>query len=94
MRTWNRARSDGHCGSCRAPIAVGSPVLLIRFGGDTGRALVRCVACEGPAPPDLPTLVELKVIPIPIPMTRFAAGMLPLDFKSRQMAREPGEDDA
>lgn len=55
---------------------------------------VRCEACEGPAPPDLPALVERMPEPI-APMVHVLAGVgaLRFDHKAAQLGeREPGED--
>lgn len=89
MRTWRRAEFEQLCGLCHRQIAIGEPVLIISIG-ETIR-LPRCAACVGPAPPDLPPLVERRSIE-PQVMTRFGPGMLPIDFKHRQVGRDPGEE--
>jgi len=89
MRRWLRATSDRLCGLCHGLIHEGEPVLLIDIGPTI--KLYRCERCAGPAPPDLPPLVA----PVPIPrtvLTRFSRGMLPLDWKTRGVGREPGEE--
>lgn len=73
-------------------------MLVITFPGTT-IALKRCVACAGPAPPDLPALTEPAPIQ-PTPMVRagtvklpFARPEIPVDFKMAAAGRVPGEDD-
>ena len=91
MKEWLRLRVSRPCGFCGDRLAVGEVVLA--FGA--ARKL-RCVKCAGEAPPEiLPPPIERPRQPAPIPMTRFSAGMLPLDWKQRAMPaeREPGEDD-
>jgi hypothetical protein len=80
MRTWTRAPRVRRCGRCGTDVAVGAPYLSIRLAG-TGRELVRCATCEGPAPPDLPALIEPRSAHEPINLTRF--GILPMDFSRR-----------
>jgi hypothetical protein len=47
------------CGYCKQrEIPKGDPVLFITIGA--GRQMRRCVDCSGPAPPDLPPLIEQK----------------------------------
>jgi hypothetical protein len=87
-RTWRRAAMAMKCGRCGAAIVQAEPMLLIMIDR-VARPVVRCVACEGPAPA-LPPLVD-RPPAAALPVTRFTAGMLPLDWKQRQ-AREPGED--
>ena len=61
MRRWcratpGRARS---CGLCGAEIPTGEPMQHVTLRG-VQRTLVRCEACVGsPAPPELPTVIEL-----------------------------------
>jgi len=90
---WDRVRAGAitTCGLCRKEIPVGGPVLVISIGTVVKK---RCDGCDGPAPPDLPAHIELAPPISVLPLVRFAPGMLPLDFKSRQTGeREPGEDD-
>jgi len=54
MREWKRAPTHRLCGLCAKPIYENQPMMLITFPSKVRRALVRCVDCEGPAPPDLP----------------------------------------
>jgi hypothetical protein len=111
MRTWTRVAVPATlCGGCNRELHRGDPVLVIevtyqpkaateRTIGRTGRVVtrVRCDRCEGPAPPDLPALVEQNNAITPRPMTKFHP-VLPLgtplaDFRARQSGeREPGED--
>lgn len=79
MRTWSRVSWDCHCGLCNALLRRGDPVLRIQIPS-MKRLLVRCVTCVGPAPPDLPTLVERKE-PTPLTMTPLRA--LTADFKAK-----------
>lgn len=56
----------------------------------TRRPLRRCEACAGPAPPDLPVLVERLPVSsaVWVPVRTIAK-----DFKQRQSGdREPGEE--
>jgi len=47
------------CGLCAKPIAIGGPIQEVQVG-KVKRRLIRCEACaDGPAPPDLPSLVKL-----------------------------------
>jgi hypothetical protein len=56
------------------------------------RLLLRCALCVGPAPPDLPAVIETRALP-PMVMTRVHPDMLPRDFKLAAAGeREPGED--
>lgn len=59
MRRWTRAVVDSHCGKCAGRIPAGHPALLIDLP-QLSRPLVRCDACEGPAPPDLPSVMTLS----------------------------------
>lgn len=60
MRRWDRAPRELLCGNCKnRHIAQGDPVLYVSLPG-MRRELQRCVDCEGPAPPDLPPLIERK----------------------------------
>ncbi len=79
MRAWARATRLRHCGRCGTDVAVGAPYLSIRVGA--GRELVRCVTCEGPAPPDLPPVIVTQSVHEPINLTRF--GILPIDWRRR-----------
>jgi hypothetical protein len=93
MRTWTRAPLGTHerCGQCGAAIAPGAPLLRITLPA-VGRALRRCEACVGPAPPDLPALpVVAPAAPVAwTPVARVAA----FDWRARAAGRErePGED--
>ncbi len=98
VRRWSRAPRSLFCGFCkRREIAKGDPVLLITIG-TSSRELRRCVDCSGPAPPDLPPLVEQKQ-PGDFSMVSFGS-ITPKtrgDFKAQVREwmpyREPGEDD-
>ena len=57
MRTWLRLESPAYCGKCGNEIPSGQPVLALT-SEKFKRAFYRCADCEGPAPPDLPPLVE------------------------------------
>ena len=99
MQTWERARVGSHCGGCGRDVEVGDPILVfvIARGNRPARRFLRCAACDGPAPPDLPALVERINAITPRPMTRFPP-VLPLgsplaDYRARQSGeREPGEE--
>jgi len=91
MTRWDRAIRDQWCGRCGHRIATGDPVFVLTL---QSTEKVRCATCEGPAPPDLPALVERAPIDMPR-MVRFAAGAmaLPLDWKARSAGdREVGEE--
>ena len=91
MRTWTRAQFDTTCGRCRRSLSRGDPMQLITLS-TLKRALVRCAACVGPAPPDLPTLVERAPV-ILQSWTRVQPGLLPADWKHAQAGeREVGEE--
>jgi len=91
MRTWTRVTLHEWCGLCHSEMLRGAPILRITIA-TMKRSLFRCVNCEGPAPSDLPPLIE----PLPIPTTplvhiRTDRDSLPLDFKSAAAGeREPG----
>jgi hypothetical protein len=57
MREWKRAAAQMLCGLCGKPIYQDQPILLITFPAKVRRPLVRCIDCEGPAPPDLPARI-------------------------------------
>jgi hypothetical protein len=95
MRTWARAPLGTHerCGQCGAAIPAGAPLLRITLPAVV-RALRRCEACAGPAPPDLPPL-PVVAPPPPVawtpaftPTARIAA----FDWRARAAGREPGEE--
>lgn len=92
-RTWTRATLVEHCGLCGHEIPSGEPVLLLKLPL-LKRALKRCKGCVGPAPPDLPAVIERRERPTFKPFVHIATGTdaLPLDFKSAAAGREPGED--
>ncbi len=104
MRTWSRAPRLLFCGFCkRREIQKGDPVLNITLG-TSQRQLRRCVDCSGPAPPDLPPLIEQKKAG-DFEMVSFASvkpktrgELKAMQFKVKEWmpyrdAREPGEDD-
>ena len=96
MRTWIRARQDLACGGCGARLAKGAPCVevVIEKGVFSVKAKrLRCPTCaEMPVPADLPPLVEHDNTIRPMAHILTGVGALPLDFKARQMAREPGEE--
>lgn len=98
MRQWSRAPRLLFCGYCKdREIKKGDPVLLIKIG-TMSREMRRCIDCSGPAPPDLPALIEQKE-PGDFSMvsTRNIApktrGDLKLVAREWMPYREPGEDD-
>ncbi|HEV8502501.1 MAG TPA: hypothetical protein VGR63_13050 [Casimicrobiaceae bacterium] len=99
MRTWARAIVPMLCGGCNRQLAKGDPVLLIDITYRAGRSIrrSRCDRCEGPAPPDLPALIERSNAITPTPLKKMAA-VLPFgrplaDWRARQSGeREPGEE--
>lgn len=56
---WTRAKLETTCGGCGQRIYVQQPMLVMKFE-HVKRQLVRCVDCVGPAPPDLPDVIELQ----------------------------------
>jgi hypothetical protein len=96
MRAWARARVGRLCGGCGAPLEVGDPILVITIARGTRppRHFIRCAACEGPAPPDLPAVVATAPgatgPPLIYPPGWPYGGA---DWRARASgAREPGED--
>ena len=112
MRIWKRAAAALVCGGCGQRIAAEDPVLAITFsewveatGGQVHRQTavkLRCVACAGPAPPDLPARPVMAQITKPMARptwsgrstgrTAAALAVAP-DYKQAQYEREPGCDD-
>jgi hypothetical protein len=95
VTAWTRALFDCRCGGCGAEVRRGGALLLVRFPGSWLMVTkLRCVGCEGPAPADLPPLIE----PVPVPTTpmvrvRTVGATLPFDYKQRQIGdREVGEE--
>lgn len=90
--SWTRSPIDWWCGHCDALRLKGEPRFEIRLK-DVERPLYRCERCAWePVPKDLPD----RAAPAergPLPMVRFGADMLPLDFKAAAAGeREPGEE--
>jgi len=80
-------------------VRKGDPVLVLVLEAVKGarREKVRCARCEGPAPPDLPPLIERREPDPARTFTRVGALRLPLgappaDWKTRAAEREPGEE--
>lgn len=57
MTEWRRVVTDTLCGYCGHSIPKGDPARYTKIG-DIRRERVRCADCVGPAPPDLPPLIE------------------------------------
>ena len=77
MKEWKRTPVTVACGNCDALVAFGDPVLVMTLA-NVRRKLVRCQACAGDAPPDLP---PLETRPEPQRRTR---RMMPLAKLARQ----------
>src|SRR4029077_463894 len=100
MRKWTRVAVPSIlCGACGRELRTGDPLLLIERPRGAARPLrfVRCAACEGPAPPELPPYVERATGITPTPLTRMRPtlplGMPRADYRARQSGeREPGEE--
>ena len=62
MIQWTRVHVAEMCGLCSSIISPGQPALVIVMNQlrNQKRHRFRCVDCVGPAPPDLPRVVELK----------------------------------
>ena len=93
MTKWVRATVDTICGRCGGHVGRGEPVLLIELAGlKAARRKVRCAKCDGPAPPDLPPLIERT--PEPGRVFSKLGQLLPLDWKTRGAGgdREPGQE--
>lgn len=92
-RTWSRAVVPVRCGLCNGTIARGDALILVKLPLLIKRTLYRCKGCVGPAPPDLPPLIE-RELPGYKPFVHITtdAHALPLDFKSAAAGREPGEE--
>lgn len=85
-RTWSRARITEHCGLCTAAIPAGDPLVRVTVP-NVRRALLRCVACVGPAPPDLPALIEQREA-TPITWTPMKNLVHTVDFRKRAAGDE------
>lgn len=91
--TWVRAPLEWWCCHCDELRPKGAPQFQIRLT-NVERTLYRCERCAWePVPKDLPERPP-PAARGPLPMVRFSAGMLPIDWKISQTGeREPGEDD-
>ena len=84
MRIWKRAEYQRQCGKCGGPIYREQPYLEFTSAAWT-KPKRRCRNCADDEPPKgLPPLAVEKPKRDPLPMTRFSADMLPLDFKLLQ----------
>jgi hypothetical protein len=99
MQTWTRVVVATLCGGCNRQLTVGDPVEVREFAYHGGPLIhrVRCDRCAGPAPPDLPALVERehRITPTPllhiVPKRPLGVG-LP-DWRARAAGdRDPGEE--
>ena len=92
MRTWTRADRTLYCGGCGATLERGMPIQLVKLLG-VARVRVRCQACVGPAPADLPPLVAPPIMFVPRVPIPVGVHVLPFDYKSAAAGdREPGEE--
>lgn len=94
MRTWIRVPTARLCGKCGEAMPAGAPAVLLTFGAISK---VRCEACAGKAPPDLPPIIERAPrVPTTMAPVQSLSRMLPLDWRPATVGvtREPGEDDA
>lgn len=95
MTSWTRAGRPQLCGRCGHTIERGEALFVIALAAVT-QPKVRCGACAGPVPPDLPQLVVRAPMQIPQSWTRFTQkSVVPMfDVKAAQLGeREPGSDD-
>lgn len=96
MRRWIRASMHLFCGGpCGRLVHKGEPMLeLSSPAWSFSHPKLRCVACAGEPPPDLPPLIERT--PIQPTATRLPLRTmtgLPADFKRAASGeREPGEE--
>lgn len=81
------------CGLCNGSIPKGDPLIRVDVPL-LKRQLFRCKVCVGPAPPDLPPLIERSPAdPTPFAHILTGANALPFDFKRAAIGeREPGEE--
>lgn len=88
MRTWQRTVANTKCGNCPTVIAKGAPVQAVTIPG-VKRVSFRCEACAGES--------VGPIVAVPSGFTQIARmrleKALPFDYKTAQMARDPGEDD-
>lgn len=86
---WERVPLATLCGRCGRQLAKGEAVLVISIEQSHGITrpirLNRCETCAGPAPPDLPLLVERSNDITPTSLHRVGA-LLPLGWQ-RQTPR-------
>ena len=97
MTHWTRLETRRYCGACAELLPAGTAVLVLELVSGAGRRLekIRCQACAGPAPPDLPAAPVL-IGPAPARTFErfvFKGSTRPLDFKTAAGGREPGSDD-
>ena len=81
MRAWRRNPVRRICGRCGAVIDVGDAVLALTFAMSPSTTMWRCVACCGPAPDNLPELLNAR--PTLVDRLRTLLGTKP-DWKARQ----------
>ena len=99
MRTWRRVTIPTLCGGCNRELHRGEPILEIEFVFLGGKPIHcwRCDHCDGPAPADLPLIVERAHVITPTRLVHVVP-TLPLgtslaDWRARASGeREPGED--
>ena len=58
-RQWRKLQADERCGQCGAELPRGTSVMIITLP-NVKRPRIRCEDCAGPAPPDLPAVIEHK----------------------------------
>ena len=86
MSTWIRAVRELRCGNCGERIPVGDPALVFRGRPPATWRSYRCglFDCARVAiPENLPALPPRPEAAGPLPLLRFSADMLPLDFKAQ-----------
>ncbi len=98
MTKWERALGPCFCGRCSKWIPRDERIIVFTFpalaAGRTVRVRkIRCTACAGDAPPDLPAVVERQHPTAGMASVRALARAVPRDWKTRSAnEREPGED--
>ena len=90
MITWQRLIVARMCGYCGEVLKADTPAQAISLSG-IKRVLIRCQACAGPAPPDLPTAPVLSARDL---SAQFTPIRLEIPGALKRLERLPYVDDA